>query len=64
MSGGEKTPWVIVIEDMDDAKALEIGKVLGSRGVTGRFCRGSLADVLARNVKGGEDSGSGSRDDR
>lgn len=49
----EKTPWVIVVEDMDDGKAREVGKLLGSHGVTGKFCRGTLADVLARNAREG-----------
>ena len=44
----EPVPWVIVVDAMNYEQAAEVGRVLGGKGVTGRFMRGSFADALKR----------------
>ena len=44
-------PWVIVIDAMTHDQAIEIGKLLGSHGVTGRFMAGDYAQNMARYAK-------------
>ena len=42
----EPCAWVIEIDSMTVSKAQEIGKLLGSNGVTGRFMTGDMADNM------------------
>lgn len=41
-------PWVIVVDSMNQEQAAEVGRVLGGKGLAGRFMRGSFADALKR----------------
>lgn len=52
-------PWVIQVDSMNVAQARELGKVLGERGITGRFMAGEVTDHMRdyariRHAKGGE----------
>lgn len=52
-------PWVIQVDSMNVEQARELGKVLGERGITGRFMAGEIADHMRdyakiRHSKGGE----------
>lgn len=40
-------PWVIVIDEMSYDQAFDVGRVLGSKGIGGRFVRGTVADNMA-----------------
>ncbi len=40
-------PWLIVVDAMDYDRADELGRTMGSLGVTGRFMRGEVADCMA-----------------
>ena len=38
----EVGPWLIVVDAMDYDRAVELGRTMGSLGVTGRFMRGPM----------------------
>ncbi|MBU5404704.1 hypothetical protein KQI08_02060 [Paraeggerthella hongkongensis] len=40
-------PWLIVVDAMDYDRADELGRTMGSLGVTGKFMRGEVADCMA-----------------
>lgn len=42
--------WVIVIDSATRSQAIEIGKILGERGITGVFKRGTLYEVYQREA--------------
>ena len=50
-------PWVVQVDSMTIQQARELGKVLGERGITGRFMAGEVAEHMmeyAKIRKGGE----------
>ena len=43
--------WVIVVDSMNHNQAIELGKVMGSMGLTGQFLGGDLARNMQRFSK-------------
>ena len=51
LDGKKTTEWVIVVDAMSHDQAVELGKAMGSMGLTGQFLGGSLARNLQRFSK-------------
>lgn len=52
-------PWVIVVDAMSYEKANELGRTMGSMGVTGRFMRGTVADQIGELARLKSEAGCG-----
>ena len=47
----QREPWVIVVDSMSHDQAMELGKTMGSMGLTGQFLGGDLARNMQRFSK-------------